>query len=184
MSIGGKVGGPQSDRLQFLGLHLPKEAGMFRQLRVNASLQRASISKAQQAPTAHSPYKDKQTEIPSWVPGPRKLRSKSCACLGLLQNLNRMQTAELSLSRRGKKNNTFLTGQEHCSTLIKAGSWKCWVCLPGSPLSSSGRHGPCHPHLPSGRHGGNRQAHRSRYVGSHFCKSTETRSFVNDRKNQ
>lgn len=52
MSIGGKVGGPQLDHLQSLGLDLPNEAGMFRQLRVDSSLQRASTSEAQQDPMA------------------------------------------------------------------------------------------------------------------------------------
>lgn len=138
---------------------------MFKQLRGDSSLWGVSTSEAQQDPTAgrHRNCKGKQTETPSWVPGNRALRSKSCAYLGILQNLNRMQTAELLLSWRGK-NNSFLTGQEHCSTFTKSSSWKCWVCLPGSPLSSSGRHGPCHSHLSRGRHGGNRQGHRSRYV--------------------
>lgn len=93
---------------------------MFKQLRGDSSLWGVSTSEAQQDPTAGRPRncKGKQTETPSWVPGNRALRSKSCAYLGILQNLNRMQTAELLLSWRGK-NNSFLTGQEHCSTFTK-----------------------------------------------------------------
>lgn len=72
------IGGLQLDHVEFLGLDLPNEAGMFKQLRMHSSLQRASISKAQQDPSAHPPYKDKQTEIPSWVPGLRKLRQIMC----------------------------------------------------------------------------------------------------------
>lgn len=52
MSSGGKVGGSQLDHLQSLGLDLPNKAGMFRQFRVDSSLQRASTSAAQRDPMA------------------------------------------------------------------------------------------------------------------------------------
>lgn len=92
-----------------------------------------------------------------------------------------MRTAELLVSRRGR-DNIFLTGQECCSTCEKPSSWKRRDCLPGTPFSSSGRHGPSHPHLSSGCHGGNGQCHRSRDVRSHFWNSAKGRGLVNARK--
>jgi hypothetical protein len=150
------------DPLQPTGLELSCQVWLECSSRVNPSLQRDGLSKAQQDHREHSQNKDKQTEVSSWVPRPKTLRSKSCAYLGVLQNLNRMQTAELLLYRRRKQ--YFPNSSRVLLNIFKIPFLETLGCLPGTPLSSTGRHGPCHPHLSSGRHGGNRQCHRSRYV--------------------
>lgn len=71
-----------------------------------------------------------------------------------------------------------------CPTRIRPDSRTHRACLPRTPLSSTGRHGPGHPHLSSGRHRGNGQRHRSRDVRSHFWNSAKTRGVVNARNPQ
>lgn len=136
---------------------------------------------AQRGHRAHSSHKDKQTGVPSWGQRPKTLGDESHAELGILQNLSRMQTAVLVCPRTGR-DNIFLTGQKRCSTRIKPNSRKRGACLPRTPLSSTGGHGPRHPHLSSGRHGGDGQRHGSRDVRSHFWNSAKTRGIVSARK--
>lgn len=147
-----KLGSPQKARgpsLSSLRLELsyPAAGPECPGLGMSPSPQRQSTFSTQKQVNASS----------SWVPMPQHLEANR-VYLGILQNLNRIQTAE-SLNCRREENNIFLTGQERCSTLTKSNSWKLRCCLPGTPLSSSGRHGPGHPHLSRGCHGGDRQCH-------------------------